>query len=177
MLPRELLESPIWDKDPHYLRFWNYLMLKAWWSETPVTRGGITISRGQLLKSYRTIRKECRYHENQAWREWSLAKINRMVTWFEDLASISTVQGCANTGPWTGALGSSSAQASYGRRRMSCLSKNQGMGVGRSRRPVSARMGLWARLSRVTTTSRSVMLTLPPTSRRWPKRVFAHAWR
>ena len=90
MLPRELLESPIWDKDPSYTRFWIYLLLKARWKEEPVTRGGVTIGRGQLLKSYRTIRKECRYRENQAWREWSLAKIFRMVSWFEAQGSIHT---------------------------------------------------------------------------------------
>ena len=95
----------------------------------------------------------------------------------EPLASISTVQGCANTERQRGLVGARAPKSSYGKRRMSSLSKNQGMGVGRSTRPVSARMGLWARLSMVTTTSCSVMSTFPPTSRRWPKMVLAHARR
>ncbi len=90
MVARELLESPIWERDPHYGRLWVYLMLKARWSDTPVTREGVTTNRGQLLKSLRTIRRECRYRENQAWREWSLSKIHRMIAWMEGEGMIHT---------------------------------------------------------------------------------------
>src|SRR5260370_33902328 len=82
--------------------------------------------------------------------------LDRIVTM---LASISTVTNSANILRAAGALGQTN-------RRCKGLSPNHGMGVGSSARRDFTRMGLWARLSNVTSTRSESIATVAETSKR-----------
>ena len=90
LLARTILDSPIWGRDLHHVRFWMYLLLQARWQEEPTEVGGITIERGQFLKAFRKIQEECEWVENQRIRRWSTSKIHRMVSWLETRGCIYT---------------------------------------------------------------------------------------
>ena len=81
-----------------------------------------------------------------------------------ELASISTVM------EWTNAKAVSEDQA---KSITSFLLPNQGMGTGWLANPEATRNGLWARLSKVTWTRASSMVTVAETSRRLRKSFLA----
>lgn len=89
-LARKLLDSPVWGRDHHYVRLWLYILLKARWREEPEVRGGVTILRGQLLKSFRVIAEENEWGENQRVRRLSTSTIQRILAWFEAQEMIET---------------------------------------------------------------------------------------
>ncbi len=86
---RKLKESAIWSQDPHYLRLWTYLMLSARWDEKPVQKGGVTIGRGQVLKSFRRIADENEWTENRALKRWSPSRVKRMLDWLRENEMVS----------------------------------------------------------------------------------------
>jgi len=86
---RRLKESAIWSQDPHYLRLWTYLLLSARWDEKPIQKGGVTIGRGQVLKSYRRIADENEWRENRALKKWSTSRVKRMLDWLRENEMVS----------------------------------------------------------------------------------------
>lgn len=58
-LDRKLFSSDIWFASPWKLKIWIYLIGKA--NHAPKKVGDLTVQRGQLLTSYRTIANDCAY--------------------------------------------------------------------------------------------------------------------
>ena len=86
---RKLKDSSIWSQDPHHLRLWTYLLLSAKWDEKPVQKGGVTIGRGQVLKSFRRIADENEWRENRALKKWSTSRVKRMLDWLRENEMVS----------------------------------------------------------------------------------------
>ena len=87
-LARKLKEGPIWSQ-PHLLRLWIYLLLEVRWDDKPLEKGGVTIGRGQVLKSFRRIAEENEWTENQAIKRWSTSRVKRMLDWLSGNGAIS----------------------------------------------------------------------------------------
>ncbi len=100
---RKIFESDIW-LQPVELRLFIYLIGQARHSKKPSTKyksRGIIIERGQVLKSYRKLREELEYFENNAIKNYSLSRIktaidrlkgqNRIKTETTQLGTIFTV--------------------------------------------------------------------------------------
>lgn len=80
-LYRDIFESSIW-MQPVDLRLFIYLIGQARYKEEPNTKYktyGIIIKRGQFLRSYRKIRDDLEYFENNAVKHYSLSVIKRSV--------------------------------------------------------------------------------------------------
>jgi len=80
-LYRDIFESSIW-MQPVDLRLFIYLIGQARYKEEPNTKYktyGINIKRGQFLRSYRKIRDDLEYFENNALKHYSLSVIKRSV--------------------------------------------------------------------------------------------------
>jgi hypothetical protein len=86
---RRLKDSSIWSQDPHHLRLWTYLLLSARWDEKPIQKGGVTIGRGQVLKSFRRIADENEWTENRALKKWSPSRVKRMLDWLSENEMVS----------------------------------------------------------------------------------------
>jgi len=75
---RKIFESDIWE-NPNEFRLFFYLIAHARWKDEPMEKGGVKIEKGQFLRSYRNIRDDLEYLENNAVKKYSLSQIKRMI--------------------------------------------------------------------------------------------------
>jgi len=79
-IDRKIFTSDIWSASPWKLKIWLYLIGKANWgdSKQPYGLTGIKLKRGQTLRSYRQIAKDCAYKIGYRTKKPSLATIRRI---------------------------------------------------------------------------------------------------
>lgn len=87
-LYRALQGSEVWAWPPRYLKLWVYLLLEARWA--PQSVAGLSVSRGQVVKSYSQIQKDNEWVENRGVRRWSKSQIKRMVDRLVEAGMVTT---------------------------------------------------------------------------------------
>lgn len=75
---REIFDNSIW-QNPAEFRLFFYILGNAVWSEEGVKYGDVLIQRGQYLRSYRNLRNDLMYTENNAIKYYSLSHIKKLV--------------------------------------------------------------------------------------------------
>lgn len=89
LMAREVFGHEIW-QDVAKFRIFFYIVGNAVWSEKGVTKGGIQISRGQYLRSYRNIREDLLYVEKNAEKYYSLHTIKTKIDELVKEGTLST---------------------------------------------------------------------------------------
>ncbi|HDU3114748.1 TPA: hypothetical protein RFJ97_002658 [Listeria monocytogenes] len=77
-MSREIFESDIWS-DVIKFRLFFYIVGNAVFSENGVMKGGIRIGRGQYLRSFRNLREDLLYYDNNAEKLYSLSTIKEKI--------------------------------------------------------------------------------------------------
>lgn len=77
-LDRGIFSNPIWNNTAE-LRTFIYILGNAVWREEGVTKGGVFIGRGQYLRSYRNLREDLMYVENNAIKHYSLSHLKSII--------------------------------------------------------------------------------------------------
>ncbi|EAW7227533.1 hypothetical protein FG361_09095 [Listeria monocytogenes] len=77
-MSREIFENDIWS-DVIKFRLFFYIVGNAVFSENGVMKGGIQIGRGQYLRSFRNLREDLLYHDNNAEKFYSLSTIKEKI--------------------------------------------------------------------------------------------------
>ena len=75
---RVIFDNPIW-KNPAKFRLFFYIYGNAIFSKEGVDIGGIHLSRGQLLKSYRKLSDDLEYLENHSLKKYSISHIKKLI--------------------------------------------------------------------------------------------------
>lgn len=91
-LDRKIFNSDIW-LQPVELRLFIYLIGQARHSKEPSTKyknKGVIIERGQYLRSYRKLRDDLEYMENNAIKNYSLSRIKSAIDRLENQGRIKT---------------------------------------------------------------------------------------
>ena len=79
LLSRDLLTKSVFRGDPDILKLWIYILLRCNYSDKGYTYGGVTVGRGQFLRSYRQIARDCASVVRGKTVEWSPGKVKRML--------------------------------------------------------------------------------------------------
>ncbi|GIN88681.1 hypothetical protein J6TS2_50670 [Heyndrickxia sporothermodurans] len=75
---REIFTNPIWQDIPKF-RIFFYIVGNAVFSNEGVRVGGITLQRGQFLRSYRNLQSDLEYLENRSIKKYSLSLIKKKI--------------------------------------------------------------------------------------------------
>lgn len=75
-LDRKIFSSDIWFASPWKLKIWVYLIGNA--NHTDGQFKGISIKRGQLIRSYRRIAKDCGYYVGYRYEKPSVSTVKRI---------------------------------------------------------------------------------------------------
>lgn len=75
---RSIFDHSIW-QDPVQFRIFFYLVGKAVFAKEGRKYGNVHVKRGQFLRSFRGIRDDLQYVENNAIKKYSLSKIHRAI--------------------------------------------------------------------------------------------------
>lgn len=78
---REIFEHGIWTNVAEF-RIFLYILGKAVWKEEGTKVGDVNIARGQYLRSYRKLREDLMYIENNTVNYYSISQIHRIVEKF-----------------------------------------------------------------------------------------------
>lgn len=81
-LARKTFTSPIWFKDPLYLKLWVWIIGKA--NHEDIEKNGFRYKRGQIVTSYNKIIKALTYRHNRKTYPPSLKKVRIMLQWLAD---------------------------------------------------------------------------------------------
>lgn len=76
-IDRAMFENKIWNNIAEF-RIFFYLIGNAVWKEEGIWYGNIHVRRGQYLKSYRQMREDLMYIENNAIKYYSISTIKRI---------------------------------------------------------------------------------------------------
>jgi hypothetical protein len=76
---RAMLDSTLWGAGPDALRVGTWLIMQARYNQTPKKYPGVTVERGDVLTSLSHIAAGCSWFENRAVREYSRAKVARII--------------------------------------------------------------------------------------------------
>lgn len=87
-IDRKLFKSNIWFKPLIYTKVWTYMLGQANYEDK--VWEGILIKRSQLIRSYATIARDCRYRENKKWITPTISTIRIIVQWLRNERAIST---------------------------------------------------------------------------------------
>lgn len=74
---REIFSNSIWNNIAEF-RVFFYILGNAVWKETGVKLGSVLINRGQYLRSYRNLREDLVYTENNAIKYYSISHIKKI---------------------------------------------------------------------------------------------------
>ncbi len=74
---RKIFKNPIWNNLAEF-RIFLYILGNAVWSEEGVQYGNILVKRGQYLRSYRNLREDLMYMENNAVKYYSISHIKKV---------------------------------------------------------------------------------------------------
>lgn len=75
---REIFENGIWNNVAEF-RLFFYILGKAIWRESGVQMGNVLVGRGQYLRSYRNLREDLMYMDNNTIKYYGLTTIKRLV--------------------------------------------------------------------------------------------------
>lgn len=75
---REIFENGIWNNVAEF-RLFFYILGKAIWRESGVQMGNVLVGRGQYLRSYRNLREDLMYMENNTVKYYGLTTIKRLI--------------------------------------------------------------------------------------------------
>lgn len=76
-LHREIIDTELWN-DVTTFRLFTYLLLNAS-HQDGIEKGGITLSRGQWIRSYRKLAQDLSYKEGRGLKEYSIKTISKCV--------------------------------------------------------------------------------------------------
>lgn len=79
IIARQIFESAIWKNNPHIIKLFIYLIGEARHKRHPKKYPHFNIERGELLTSLKKLAEENQYEENGTLKEWSRAKVSRML--------------------------------------------------------------------------------------------------
>jgi len=88
IIARKLFLSPIWLKDPIYLKVWLWIIGHASYEKREMRE--IECERGQFITTYDEIIKAASHYHNRAQTLPSLKKIRVIIGWFESQVMIRT---------------------------------------------------------------------------------------
>ncbi|EAD5308157.1 hypothetical protein ED407_02910 [Listeria monocytogenes] len=77
-MSREIFDNDIWT-DVIKFRIFFFIVGNAVFSEKGVTKGGIQVGRGQYLRSFRNIREDLVYYDNNAEKFYALSTIKEKI--------------------------------------------------------------------------------------------------
>lgn len=77
-IDREIFDNSIW-QNPAEFRLFFYILGNAVWKDEGIKYGDVLVKRGQYLRSYRNLREDLMYTENNAIKYYSLSHIKRLV--------------------------------------------------------------------------------------------------
>lgn len=77
-IDREIFENNIW-QNPAEFRLFFYILGNAVWKEEGIKFGNVLVKRGQYLRSYRNLRNDLMYSENNAIKYYSLSHIKKLI--------------------------------------------------------------------------------------------------
>lgn len=77
-IDREIFDNPIWRR-PIEFRLFFYIVGNAVWKEEGIDNRGVHVGRGQYLRSYRNLRQDLMYVEENTEKYYGLATIKRAV--------------------------------------------------------------------------------------------------
>lgn len=75
---RKIFEHSIWN-NPTEFRLFFYILGKAVWKEGGVNVGSVLVERGQYLRSYRNLREDLMYMDNNSIKYYGIATIKRTI--------------------------------------------------------------------------------------------------
>tara|TARA_B100000949_G_scaffold10403_1_gene8068 strand:+ start:752 stop:1513 length:762 start_codon:yes stop_codon:yes gene_type:complete len=79
LLSRDILDKPSLWGSPDVFRLWSYILLRCNFGEKSYSYSGVEVKRGQFLRSFRAIARDCSYKIKGRTIEWSPTKIQRML--------------------------------------------------------------------------------------------------
>lgn len=77
-IDREIFDNSIW-QNPAEFRLFFYILGNAVWSDEGIKYGDLLVQRGQFLRSYRNLREDLVYTENNAIKYYSLSHIKKLI--------------------------------------------------------------------------------------------------
>lgn len=78
LMSRDIFGHEIWT-DVAKFRLFFYIVGNAVWSEEGVKKGGVQVGRGQYLRSYRNLREDLVYYDNNTEKRYGLSYIKKKV--------------------------------------------------------------------------------------------------
>lgn len=79
MISRDIFDSAIWLENPHTLKLFIYFIGMARHDRTPKKYPKCTVNRGELVTSLKQISDDNQYMENGIIKQWSRAKVSRLI--------------------------------------------------------------------------------------------------
>jgi len=76
-IDREIFDNSIW-QNPAEFRLFFYILGNAVWKDEGIKFGDVSVKRGQYLRSYRNLREDLMYTENNAIKYYSLSHIKKL---------------------------------------------------------------------------------------------------
>ena len=91
-IARQIFTSPIWLKDPLYLKLWIWIIGKA--NHGDVERNGFLYKRGEVVTTYHEIIKALSYRHNRSQIKPSLKKVRIILEWLvnEEMIKVEPLQ-------------------------------------------------------------------------------------
>lgn len=77
-IDRKIFESDIWNNVAEF-RVFFYILGNAVWKSTGIKMGDILIGRGQYLRSYRNLREDLMYMDNNGIKYYSISYIKKII--------------------------------------------------------------------------------------------------
>ena len=78
LLSRDLLDKSIFG-EPDMLKLWIFILLRTNFGKKSYEYSGVKVGRGQFLRSYRAIARDCAYSLRGKKVQWSPGKVERMM--------------------------------------------------------------------------------------------------
>ena len=78
LLSRDLLDKSIFG-EPDMLKLWIFILLRTNFGKKSYEYSGVKVGRGQFLRSYRAIARDCAYSLRGRKVQWSVGKVERMM--------------------------------------------------------------------------------------------------
>src|SRR5690625_1826976 len=77
-IDRKIFDSMIWNNIAEF-RVFFYILGNAVWKEEGIKIGDIFVGRGQYLRSYRNLREDLMYMENNAIKYYSISYLKKII--------------------------------------------------------------------------------------------------
>ena len=78
LLSRDLLDKSIFG-EPDMLKLWIFILLRTNFGKKSYEYSGVKVGRGQFLRSYRAIARDCAYTLRGKRVQWSVGKVERLI--------------------------------------------------------------------------------------------------